>query len=283
METAQIALHETSDLTIEDVLEADPNHLKLRLKGRIYETQKPYFRFASQGGVLRINLKSRLARLGFNLAIEENSKPVLDGEEVYCDVTLVHHMEQYRQGFDPLELIVRHYESGKDSGNGVKIAKVIGYFQEEVLTSKQIGRGIWEGKIIPLVPHRVEGEVLYLALDNGIFVPNESYGADAARDILMEDNGRSRIDRLTRSISVEGIIAKNGFGPITGTSINPGGFEVDILDPNINGVSHSEARFLSYDHTGYVHLEFCGHNGGQKISEIGVKLIRPQFREALPR
>lgn len=278
MVTAQMPLHETPDLTIDDILESDQKRLKLRLSASIDKAQADYFNELGEL-FLRLNLKSRLARLGYNIAVDHTEAPVLDGTEISCDAALEHHMHQYGQGFNPLDLIVQQHEEGRASGKKVRIAKVVGYSPDDVLTSEEIEKEIKDGRIDPLVSYRVYGSILYLALHDEVFEPNGMYGSDAIRSILMEENGRSQIDLYTKKRHAAEIIAKSGFGPITGTSIRLGGFETLILDPNVPGVKHSEARFLSHDHNsnGYAHLEFYGSNSHSRISEIGIIIIRPKF------
>lgn len=272
-----MSLHETPDLTIDDILEVNLDSLRLRLSARIDEPQLSYLRGLEEG-LLRPNLKSRLARLGYNLYLDSGTNPIFDGRDLFCDVVLIHHMEHYRQGFDPLELVIQHYKEGKRSGRIFKVAKVVGYYPKEVLTSEEIAKGIEESRIKPFVARRIEGNVLYLALLGEVFEPNGYYGADAVGSVLMKENGRSQIDTFTRKRQVDAIFAEYGLGPITGTSIEPGGFEAVILDPKVPNVKHSEARFLSHDHNGYAHLEFYGNNGHVNIAEIGINLIRPVFR-----
>lgn len=281
MVTAQIPLqplHETPDLTIDGILEAGSESLKLKLSTAVVERQADYLKSLGES-FLRINLKSRLARLGYNLLLDYEAKIVLEGSNVICEVVLAHHMQQYRQGFNPLDLIVQQHEESKASGKKVRIAKVIGYSPDDVLTNEEIEKEIKNDKVTPLVPYRVYGDVLYLAFHNEVFEPNGRYGTDAIRSILMEENGRSQIDPYTKRRHTAEIIAKSGFGPITGTSILLGGFEALVLDPNVSGVKHSEARFLSHDHNhnGYAHLEFYGSNSHSRINEIGILVIRPKF------
>lgn len=276
MATAQIPLHETPDLTIDDIVEANPKSLKLRLSAGIDKAQADYFKELGKL-FLRVNLKSRLARLGYNIAVDGTAGPVLDGTEVSCDAALEHHMRQYGQGFNPLDLIVQQHEESKALGKRVRIAKVIGYSSDDVLTSEEIEKEIKNGRIAPLVAYRVYGNVLYLALHDEVFEPNGRYGIDTIRSILMEENGRSQIDSYTKKRHAAEIIAKSGFGPIAGTSVGLGGFEALVLDPNVVGVKHSEARFLSRSHDSYVHLEFYGNNSHSRINEIGIMVIRPKF------
>jgi len=277
MVTTKLPLHETPDLTIDDILEANPKSLKLRLSAGIDKAQADYFKELGEMS-LRLNLKSGLARLGYNITVDGTAKPVLGGAEISYDAALEHHIQQYGLGFNPLDLIVQQHEEGRASGKKVRIAKVVGYSPDDVLTREEIEKEIKDGRIDPLVAYRVCGNILYLALHNEVFEPNGRYGPDEIRSILMEENGRSQICLYTKKRYAAEIIAKAGFGLITGTSIDLGGFEAFILDPDVPGVMHSEARFLSHNHKDYAYLEFYGNNGDVRIAEIGINLIRPRFR-----
>ena len=277
MVTAQKSLHETLDLEIEDIIQSTLESLTVRLGVDVDAEQMEYFgRIGLES--LRPNLKSKLARVGFDLD-PESAKIVVDGTHIDCQVDLAHNMEHYRQGFDPLELVVECYEEGKLSGVPVKVAKIVGYPPDDVLKSDEIQEGIGQGTIRPLVEYSVDGYgILYLVLDNTTFEPNGSYGRDVMKDILRGVTSRIGVNNHNTNGFVREKYVRERQGLLTGTSIRLQGYEVLILDPEVDYVKHSEARFLGLTHQDYAHLEFHGDNPYKPVAEIRIMLIRPQFR-----
>lgn len=279
MSSTRKSLHETEDLTIESILETTPESLKVRLVAEVGKKQRDYFNSLGLK-FLRINLNSSLARVGYNFAMNNEGNLYLDGKYIVCEIDLIHHIKSYRQGFDPLELIVQLHEIGEDSRKLLKVAKVVGFSPDDILTSDDIIEGIYDNKIIPADDYRIGDKgILHLALFNEIIVPNGTFNKTTMENILKGHTNRSRIDAHTHKEHVDEILAKEGYGPVTGTAIVLNGYEALTLDPKVLGVKHSEARFLSYTHENYLHLEFHGDNE-DPITEIGIKLIKPLFLES---
>lgn len=283
MVTAQKSLHETEDLEIEDIIKSTPESLKVRLGVDVDAEQMEYFEKIGLE-FLRPNLNSSLARVGFDLDVDLDVRTAnisVDGTHITYEGDLVHRMEPYRQGFDPLELVVECYKDGKLSGVPVKVAKIVGYSSDDVLKSHEIQEGINQGTIRPLVGHYIDGYgILYLTLDNTIFEPNGSYGRDAMKDILMGVTSRIDVDNHNTNGFTKEKYVREGQGLVTGIGIELQGYEAWILDPQVPHVNHSEARFLDLAHKDYVHLEFHGNNPYKPVAEIRIMLIRPQFRAA---